>query len=139
MTFVRGRQRLRLIQELALGARSQVELAEQFGVRQPTISDFRRQYADRIDTARARIEDELAGLWIYEKANRLAEYEADVEQINERLEQDPLPDDYVKLYAAKSRALRNAAEELGQLAPRSVNLTSRVHYTIEGVDMDALR
>jgi hypothetical protein len=76
-------------------------------------------------------------LWIADKVARLAELEDDVECINAELMTAPV-DVQPRLYLAKHRALRNAAEELGQLAPKQLNATVSVRYEIANVDMGAL-
>lgn len=137
-TVLRGPVKVRLIHDLALDAWTERLLAEQYGVSQPTVHEFKERHAYQIAAAREDIENHLAGLWIADKLNRLAELEDDVERINEVLESTK-PADRPRLYLAKHRALRNAAEELGQLAPRAVSVGTTVRYEIVGVDMDQLR
>jgi hypothetical protein len=135
---LRGRTALALVRELALGVASERELAEQFGVSGPAIHQFKRTHAEQIESARLDIENEFSVLWIANKAARLAELQEDVEQINEALDQVTTTA-RPRLYAAKRAALRQAAEELGQLAPKSVNVGTTVCYEIVGVDLDQLR
>lgn len=134
---LRGQVRVRLIHDLALDAWTERDLAETYGVAQPSIWEFKQRHAYQIAVARESIEDQVAGLWISNKINRLAELEDDVEQINNELSQAPL-ELRPRLYLAKARALRLAAEELGQLAPKQVNASVTVKYEIAGVDMGAL-
>lgn len=134
---LRGPKRIRLINDLALDANSERELATRYGVSQPSIHEFRQRHADQILLARSTIEDYFGALWIADKVSRLAELEDDVEQINDLLDNASI-EDRSKLYLAKHRALRNAAEELGQLAPRQVSAQVSVRYEIVGVNMDAL-
>jgi hypothetical protein len=112
-------------------------LAEEYGVSQPSIHEFKQRHAHQIAAARDDIENHLAGLWIANKLDRLAELEDDVEEINTALQGAPL-ELKPRLYLAKHRALRNAAEELGQLAPRKLDATVNVRYEVVGVDMKAL-
>jgi hypothetical protein len=136
-SVLRGPVKVRLIHDLALDAFTERALAEDYGVSQPSIHEFKERYAYQITVARSDIENQLAGLWIADKLNRLAELEDDVEHINAELETAPIalrP----RLYLAKHRALRNAAEELGQLAPRKIDATVSVRYEVVGVDMAAL-
>lgn len=134
---LRGPVKVRLINDLALDALTERDLATLYGVAQQSINEFRGRNAHQIATARGAMEDHFSALWIADKVNRLAELEDDVEQINQELAVAPL-EFRPRLYLAKARALRNAAEELGQLAPKSVNATISVRYEIVGVDMDAL-
>lgn len=134
---LRGPIRVRLIHDLALDACTERALASEYGVSQPTIHEFKDRHRHQILLARDNIEDRLSGLWITDKLNRLAELEDDVEQINMALATVG-PTDRPRLYLAKHRALRLAAEELGQLAPRKVDATVSVRYEVVGVDMAAL-
>ncbi len=135
---LRGRTALALIRALALGAESERELAEQFGVSGPAIHGFKRTHAERIESARLEIENEFAGLWSASKAARIAELEAEVERLTDALDVAPL-DLLPKLANAKRSVLRSIAEELGQLAPRAINVGTVVRYAIAGVDPDLLR
>lgn len=134
---LRGRTALALVQELALGVASERELAEQFGVSGPAIHQFKRSHAEQIRATRLDIENEFTALWIASKAARLAELQDDIERINDALD-TVAPEQRPRLYAAKLAALRQAAEELGQLSPKAVSVGTTVRYEIVGVDMDAL-
>jgi uncharacterized small protein (DUF1192 family) len=114
------------------------KLAAEFGVSGPAVHYFKVRNAAAITAARREIENELAALWIAQLSARLAELQEDVERINDDLDVTA-PDRRPRLYAAKCRALRNAAEELGQLAPRPVSVGPVVRYEIVGVDLDQLR
>lgn len=135
---LRGQTALVLVRELALGVASERDLAEQFGVSGPAIHQFKRSHAEQIRTARLDIENAFAAQWVANKAARLAELQDDVERINDALDM-VAPEQRPQFYAAKRAALRNAAEELGQLAPKAVNVGTAVRYEIIGVDMDALQ
>lgn len=130
-----GWKKAKLIQELAQGDKLQSQLAREYGVTQGRISQFRKKHEADIDRVREDLLNEFAALWIVDKVNRLAEYEADVEQLNTR------PFD-VQLLAAKHRALKQVAEELGHL-PNRVTLqgevTTKVHYLVDGVDDETLK
>ena len=149
---LRGHIRLKLIRELAMDAVTQQELAKRFGVDQNTIRTFRDRNEDEIREVREsllqEVVNETAGLWITKKANRLAEYEADVDRINESLARwvpgdDPRLDVVAKgLILAKHGAIKNSAEELAQLPTRSSapQVDENVfHYTIVGATTDGLR
>ncbi len=133
---LRGHKRRRLIRDLAEGALTQSELAAKYEVRQPAISQFKKREKDAIERARVSIEDTFQDLWIAQKEQRLAEYEADVEQINEHLSQNGLDKDVMRV---KHTALRNSAEEMGHLTQRfDLNAKATVRYEVAGVDVDEL-
>lgn len=130
----RGWARSALIVELAKAEKTQVQLAQEFGVVQSAVSMFADRHREEIAAHRANIENELYGLWIADKRNRVAEYQSDVEAINDALENET--DE--KLLRAKLAVMRQVAEELGQLKTQ-VDLAGKLTYVIEGVNMDALR
>jgi hypothetical protein len=134
---LRGPVRVRLIHDLAIDAWTERDLAERYGVSQPSIHEFKDRHATQIAIARESIENHISTLWIADKVARLSELEDDVECINTALTSATLAEQ-PRLYLAKHRALRNAAEELGQLAPRAIDATVTVKYQIVGVDMAAL-
>ena len=135
---LRGHVAIRLIQECALGVRSEEELAAEFGVTGPAIHYFKERNAAAIAEARQNIENKVAGLWISKLHNRLAELQADVELTNEWLETAESAVDRDRYLQRKHRALRDAAEQLGELAPRQINVGTTVRYEIVGVDLDKL-
>lgn len=132
---VSGHRFMQLVRELAEQGKPQRLIAEAWGVSQPSISAFAQRNAHVIKQVQDDLDNEMAGLWIAEKRARLAEYEADTDAINEHMHKKGLDD---KLLGAKHRALKNAAEEMGQLPARmNVNIDNRtVEYTIIGVDPD---
>jgi len=85
----RGRTRLALIRDMALNELSDRELALQIGCDLPTLKAFRSLYATEISEVIAglagKLAMETAGLWIAKKANRVAELQSDVEQLNAAL------------------------------------------------------
>lgn len=154
-----GHVKLKLIQELARDEVRRVELARRYGVTGAAISNFAKKHAEAIAAAKQRIDDEFAGMWIVQKKSRLAELEQDVDNINgsetarkeavtaalgdtldvqaaiaesEGLKPDPV------LLRVKHKALRQAAEELGQLPARvTVEIgDTHVRHEIVGVDLD---
>jgi hypothetical protein len=149
---LRGHIRLKLIRELAMDVVTQQELAKRFGVDQNTIRTFRDRNEDDIrevrDSLLQEVVSETAGLWISKKANRIAEYQEDVEKLNESLARWVPGADYrldmaaKGLMATKHNALKNVAEELAQLPTRSSapQVDENVfHYTIVGATTDGLR
>lgn len=133
---LRGRVKLALIRELALDGKTEQQLGDEYGVTPQAIHEFKVRNSAAIETVRADLEAEFVALWIADKRNRIAEYETDVEQLAEEIDAAP-PEHKAKLFGARHRALRAVAEELGQLAPKAINVG--VHYSIRGVDMDRLR
>lgn len=126
---LRGRHKLRLIRLLAVGEMTQDELAEEFGVTQPAIAQFKKRNRDEIEHVKANLEDEFAGLWIARKKDRVAE----LEDVAERFKADDPKAANIRL-----RALKQAAEELGQLKV-SIEVSGGVDYTVEGVDPKELQ
>ena len=137
---IKGHRRMRLISQLAKGSLSYAELAEKYDVVESTIKRFAVREAENIERVRKNAEDKLASLWIAEKLNRLAEYEADVEAINKRTERG-VDEDNISLIRAKHNALKSVAEELGQLPSKisvDVEAETKVNHIINGVDMGDL-
>lgn len=79
----RGRARLTLIRDIAMGEWSNRELADQVGVTTEAIAAFAAEHADEISEVRAALAGQLAietaGLWVTKKQNRLAEMQQDIE------------------------------------------------------------
>lgn len=132
----RAPTRLPLIYALACGE-SQAEQAALYGVSQPAISLFATRWAREIEAQRADLEDRFGAQWIAQKALRIGAYQDDVEAIDDHHDQPEAGLD-AALLAAKHRALRNTAEELGALRT-VIDSTVSVRYEIVGVDPEALR
>lgn len=126
----RGWAQARLIRDLATAEKTQVELAAEYGVGQSAISLFGTRHAGEISALKARIEDEWAALWAADKFNRVAELQSDIEDIGKGADE--------KLLRVKHAALRQIAEELGQLKT-TVEVGGKVTYVIEGIDASVLR
>lgn len=139
---LRGHVAGELIVELAKGEKTQAQLAERFGVSQPSISDFAIKHRDDIERQRADMQDRFAGAWVADKLARVHEYQRTVETINEALD-DPAVDGAVpepELMRVKHQAMRSVAEELNQLPARmQVQVSGAITTTIEGVNLDNLR
>lgn len=129
---LRGYVAYDLVQDLAFGNLTHAQLGEKYGVSRPAITAFKARHAERIAEVVANKDDAFAGLWIAKKERRIAEYLRDVEEVNDL----DTPD--AQLKRVKHNALRAVAEELGQLKT-NVEVESKVHYTVEGVDLDKLR
>lgn len=133
---IKGHVKLRLLHDLAAGSKHQSELAKQYGVTEGRISQIKSENIDRIEAIRANAENEFSGLWIADRKNRIAEYESDVEDINESLMSSNLEKMvHPYLLSAKHRALKSAAEETGQL---TTNFAAKVEYNVTGVDTERL-
>ncbi len=122
--------RHRLIRDFALGERTGVELAEQYGVSQTSISNFKKRYAMEIEDVRNNLADEYAGTWVAAKINRIQEYQAAAE----KMAQGTSPRNAEVLVTI----LKAVAEELGQLPARQqVNVSAEnVTYQIVGISPD---
>jgi hypothetical protein len=157
------RTRVGLIRDLAEGKLTQRKLAEKYDATQEGIRDFLKRHKAEVERLRENLEDHLFGLWIADKAARLAEYQDDVELTNAELEAalegrlgvsttdsegnvtwervEDLSDVIGRLLRGKHRALRSVAEERGHLPARVVLSTgdgARVHHIIENVDHEKL-
>lgn len=152
------RTRVALIRYLAEGA-THAMAAERFAASREGVRDFAHRHQADIEAMKNGLESEYTGLWVAEKRARVAEYQQDVEQSNRELEllaegrlrgedgEDgegmvvSVSDELARLLRGKHRALRQAAEELGQLPSRialTVGDDVRVRHILEGVDVDQL-
>lgn len=140
----RGWARQQLILQVARGDKNQYELAAEYGVGQPAISEFIKRNRFEIEAATRDLAREFQGLWIASKWNRLAEIQQICDDIAQA-ELDPVSGEPgatldPELLRTKLAALRAAAEELGQLPARlAVKVEGTVKTEIVGVDIDALR
>jgi len=125
--------------ELAKGVSSTI-LGPKYGVAPSSVRslamDHRAEIAAYREQITAGIEDQVIGLWVADKANRVTQLQQVIEQVNDALPGGVTNDDTV-LLKVKMSALRQAAEELGQLVHR-VDAGGKVSYTIDGVDMEGL-
>lgn len=134
----RGWVKIRLLQELAAEEKTQRMLAQEFSCAASSIAEFKERHLDEIATIRRDMANELRGLWIAEKINRLAEYQQDVEDLNAMLENTPLPD----AMRLKMLNLKAVAEEMGHLpAKTAINVegASVVYRISPSVDLDQLQ
>src|SRR5258708_33543241 len=131
---IRGYRKREVIRDLAMCVANQTELAEKYSVTPQAMSHFNRDFAPEIEAVRndllSDVHDETTGLWIADKVNRIAEYQQDVDDINDLLA-TALDDRLLKI---KHNALKSVAEELGALptrgAPTQVGDKVVVAYTI---------
>lgn len=126
------RQKYALIRELAEGALNQTELGEKYGISNARVSQINSEERERIEAMRADLDNEYAGIWIADKANRVRTYDALAERLTEALE-DETDSQLVRQLVNVQKAV---AEEMGQLPSRvTVNIEKPVvHHVIEGVD-----
>jgi hypothetical protein len=155
------RTRIALIRDLAEGKASPAKLAEKYNCSREAVRDFKDRHKADIEHAKANLEDKMLGLWVADKVNRIAEYQADIELTNGELEAaqagrlvvpnsdepdgaervEDLSDVIGRLLRGKHRALRSVAEERGELPSRialHMEDAAKVHHVIEGVDLDKL-
>lgn len=123
----------RLIRDFALGEKTGVELAEQYGVSSNAISNFKKRHALEIEEVRNNLADEYAGVWVANKLNRIREYQAAAEKMSN----GSSPRNQEVLVSI----LKAVAEELGQLPARNqTNVqTDTVVYQVVGINVDDLR
>jgi transposase-like protein len=134
--------RLKLIRALAAGEHSQAELARRHGVSPAAMSQFVRRHAERIAEVASKLDDEFAGLWVAEKAARIAHLQAQVEQIADMLGADDLRVgvSYAEVARTQQQALRAIADELGQIPAKvQVQHSGSLDVRLNGVDLEALR
>lgn len=126
-------QKLSLCRELALSEASQRELGVKYGMTQQGISDFAKRNVEQITEIREHMADQFAGLPLVRKENRLAAYEQALADL--KMHPNNNHHEWIK---AQFIGLRNIAEELGDLPPRSTVTINPVIHMVQGVDTDEL-
>ena len=126
----RGWVKHRLIRDFALGERTGVELAVQYGCSNASISQFKKRHALEIEEVRNHLADEYAGVWVANKIDRIREYQ----EAAEKMASGASPRNAEVLVSI----LKAVAEELGQLPARTqVNVSQEnVTYEIVGISPD---
>jgi hypothetical protein len=127
--------RLRLMKELAFGAKTHADLAAEYGSSREAVSRFRKRHEQEIADIIAAADDEFRGVAIADKVNRLAVYEAELLKALDSGDRK-----------SAIRILRNVAEEMGHLPSRmqlSGAIDVHTSYTITGesgepIDMSKL-
>lgn len=137
MTTLRAHHKLALKRELAEGAKTQMALAAEYGVTQQTISAFLAKYADDIKDIRENMENEFAGIALAHKKNRLAHLDSSVELIDTLLELNPEANDRASLLRAKQSALKDMANELGELVVK-IDTSQKLNVQVNGVSLEDL-
>ncbi|WP_432129595.1 hypothetical protein [Streptomyces tendae] len=127
-----GWKKNQLIRQLALGELTQARLGEMYGVSQASISRFGTRHRADIEMVRAqlaeRAQEGMEHLWAANKVNRVAEYQATAERMNDV--------NTPRAHEIKITALKAVADELGELPARTqVSIEqSTVTYEIVGMD-----
>jgi hypothetical protein len=136
---VEGYKRLELMRLLASGVTCQ-EIGLRYNVPEDVVLDWYQEHLYLIDQIRADQDNEYAGLWITEKAFRLAEIEYDVEVASHRMKNPDNAQDYARLLKLKQAGIRLATEILGDMPVRApVPVTQETApYIYHGVDVDAV-
>lgn len=135
--------RQRLIRDLAKAEHSQKELGRRYGVSYQAVQQFAARHAERIAQVAEKLDDEFAGLWVADKAQRLAVLQGQVDDVLE-LMADPERAAKAGVQAAEmmrvvQTGLKQTAEELGQLPGRvSVTHSGSLTVQLNGVDVGAL-
>ena len=122
-----------LCRELAAGEVKRAALARKYGVTPAAITLFAKRHGAEIDAIKRDLDDQFAGLWIADKAARIATYQADLEQsstggFGTHFEQ----------IRTRTQILRAVAEELGQLPGKQPIISAVVQHIIVGVDLEQL-
>lgn len=124
----------KLMRELAIGERTSADLGREYGMAASGIRAFKARNLAQIEAIAADLGNELAGLWIADKGQRLAAYQADYEMT---LESDKATHhEWVK---ARTGILHNVAEETGQLPARTTVAVTSVTHVLVGIDPEELR
>lgn len=148
----RGYQALQLMYDIAQEDWSFTELAQATGLSVADIRQFAEDHSREIEECRKsllnQVARETAGLWITDKANRIAELQTmyeDAAAIHAALN-TPQPTwsrSHKDIIKARLEILRHVADELGampQRAAQPARTGSTVHYVIETApgDLEAL-
>lgn len=140
---IRGRIKLALIRDLAMGEWDETSLARRYDLATEEVRSFKLGHQDEINEVSQALSGHLAietaGLWIAKKNERLAEYQQEIDDITEALEDlrnsgVPWSRAHRDMIRARLDLYRQAADELGaypqrQQAPQRQG--TQVHYIIE--------
>jgi hypothetical protein len=133
--------RWQLVRELAGKEHTRAQLARRYGVERSSMTEFAQRHAADIAAVEQQIEQQMAGLWIAEKRNRIAVYQKNVEDIADLVDRDidtrtaprkVSDENEIVIVGAKlpsllrvqAQILHNVAEELGQLTVRVEDVTA---------------
>jgi hypothetical protein len=132
---IRGQERVDLIEALALGAETHVQLAERFGRSPDAIHQFSSRNGDEIGRRKAVLHDELtansAHLWVTEKAEILAYYQQMLDTLRLKVSASEADD------RVQSRAVRNAQKLLHDCSELEglLQARSRVEMEVSGAEL----
>lgn len=129
----KGWVRNKLVREIATGEKPMKQLAEEYGVSQNSITNFKKRHAMAIQDVRDKLGEQFSGLWVAEKQNRLAELQLAAEKMARSSN--------AREAEVLVSILKSAAEELGQLPARTqVNVsTEQVTYQVVGINPEDLQ
>lgn len=138
----RGRVKIFLMRDLALGAESMQDLAYRYGVTTMAISAFAKRHANHITEIRGDLESEWAGVWIADRQARIAEIQQLVEDMNDQIAEEVTngglsPTVGVPLVKMVLGAYEQVARELGQITKPGMGHQGQpptVLYTYGGFD-----
>lgn len=143
---IRGHRKLQLIRDLAEGRATYIELGARYDKHPDTILKFERDHREAVAAVSREMSNEmdreLTGLWIADKANRIAEYQALYEKVATHIDSvNPLVEPNPRLINQAASLLRNVAEERGHLPTRTSVQTevTVVNYAVEGIDLKELK
>lgn len=129
-----------LMQDIAARDLSWADLSKKYRFTEPSIRKFAKTNKTAIKRIKSEEKDQYPGLWIADKASRLAEYQAAAEKLAEN--------NWSGLDGVALRewrfTMRAVAEELGHLMMRGKGTTGdgdaekAMTYTVEGVDLENL-
>lgn len=122
-----------LLRDLAGGEMTNRAIATKFGVSGQYVSHLKKKHASTIAAIRSNMDDQFIGLWIADKAARIAAHQDDYENLKEHAK--PGSAEPVK---ARTGILGAVAEELGQLPGRQQAVIVPVIHIIEGVRTEDL-
>jgi DNA-binding MurR/RpiR family transcriptional regulator len=136
-----GRVRMNLIHELGIGEMTQAELGRKYGVNPASICRFAKKHELEILDVKDKVSDAIISLWITRRADRVAEMQQIYDDIDKIIRNEvgnkKSMSDRANLFRTKLTALRQAAEELGQL--KDAGNQTQLEITINGVDIEDLK
>jgi hypothetical protein len=133
---VKGHEVLELCREIAGSTTSDAELVRRFGgTDAQDLIWFAEYYAPMIAAIQAEVVDLTQYMWISKKELRIAEYQADVERLNELL-LTAEGTEVVSLMKAKHSAMAKVADEMGAIPQRMrINaVREKMSISIGGAD-----
>lgn len=124
----RGTVTAELVRHLAERDLNQTELAAKYSVTRASVSAFAKRHTGEIERYRERLDITAAGLWVADRDMRLAEIQTVIVETRKDLDD---PKAGASVPKAENRrvilqAVRNAAEELGQLPSKSPEFLANV-------------